>query len=204
MNMRVCLIGLLLLGIISPGCMCDRVWHVGCATQYARCFEGRRMANGVVFRHSGGYVACRGGALGRVVELRYGRHGRCIVTIGDRGRLPMHRPGRWQFDVGEGVARKLGLYNDRDGRKVRWRFVDDDVVVGGCGVHGRGSIGVGYADWLVEACADRGSGYCQMVLGFGLVPVLGHVVYSRREQTYRETLWGVARDRGSMVVYRSD
>lgn len=103
------------------------VWYDGQVTTYAKYFEGRRMACGRIFRHSGHDIACRGGILGRRVELRYGKNGRSVCVISDRGRLPFHQPSCWQFDVPKQVARELGLYSLKNGktdRKIRWRYIE--------------------------------------------------------------------------------
>lgn len=101
-------------------------WHSGSVTTYAQKFEGRKMASGRVFRHSGRYIACRGGRLGQRVELRYGKNGKSICVIEDRGNLPLHRNGCWQFDVSRQVANDLGLYklkNGRTDRIIKWRQI---------------------------------------------------------------------------------
>lgn len=98
-------------------------WNNAVITVYAQKFEGRRMANGQIFRHRNQTVACRGGTLGSWIELRYGCRGRSICKLTDRGRLPMHTAGRPQFDVSRGVARDLGLYDQRYGRSIRWRYI---------------------------------------------------------------------------------
>lgn len=100
-----------------------QVWRPAVITVYAQKFEGRRMANGQVFRHRNQTVACRGGTLGSWIELRYGCRGRSICKLTDRGRLPMHTASRPQFDVSRGVARDLGLYDQRYGRSIRWRYI---------------------------------------------------------------------------------
>jgi rare lipoprotein A (peptidoglycan hydrolase) len=101
-------------------------WHSGSVTTYAQKFEGRKMASGRVFRHSGRYIACRGGRLGQRVELRYGKNGKSICVIADRGNLPLHKNGCWQFDVSRQVAKDLGLYrvvNGRTDRIIKWRVI---------------------------------------------------------------------------------
>lgn len=103
------------------------VWYRGQVTTYARKFEGRPMSCGRIFRHSGHDVACRGGKLGRRIEIRYGKNGRAVCTIADRGGLPFHREECWQFDVSRQVALELGLYritHGRTDREVRWRYLD--------------------------------------------------------------------------------
>ncbi len=101
-------------------------WYRGQVTTYAKCFEGRRMACGRIFRHSGHDIACRGGIIGRKIEIRYGKNGRSICVISDRGGLPLHKPNCWQFDVSKRVARDLGLYRVHRGktdRTIRWRYI---------------------------------------------------------------------------------
>jgi len=101
--------------------------NIAVVTTYSNKFEGRKMANGKVFRHRDRVLACRGGNLGRQIELRYGRNGQSTCTLSDRGRLPLHRRNRWQFDVSQSVAKDLGLYrvvNGKPDRKVYWRYVD--------------------------------------------------------------------------------
>ena len=101
-------------------------WKAGCVTTYAQKFDGRRMAGGKIFRHSGRHIASRCGKFGDRLELRYGRNGKAIVIIGDRGGLPLHRKNRPQFDVSRKVATELGLYritNGKTDRNVRWRVV---------------------------------------------------------------------------------
>jgi rare lipoprotein A len=103
------------------------VWHTGQVTTYAAKFEGRRCADGSRFSHKRLIVACRGGSFGRRIELRYGKNGRAIVKIADRGRLPMHRSNKWQFDTTKAVAKKLGLYRIHRGktdRTVKWRYIE--------------------------------------------------------------------------------
>lgn len=98
----------------------------GSVTVYAQKFEGRKMASGRVFRHSGRYIACRGGRLGTKVELRYGKRGKSICVINDRGNLPLHTNKCWQFDVSRQVAKDLGLYKvvkGRTDRIVKWRVI---------------------------------------------------------------------------------
>ncbi len=102
-------------------------WNRGQVTTYADFFEGRRMACGRIFRHAGHDIACRKGDFGRKVELRYGKNGRSVCIISDRGRLPLHQPDCWQFDVPQQVARELGLYRIVDGktdRIIRWRYIE--------------------------------------------------------------------------------
>jgi len=102
------------------------LWHSGSVTTYAQKFEGRKMASGRVFRHSARYIACRGGRLGTKVELRYGKNGKAVCVIADRGNLPLHRNECWQFDVSRQVAKDLGLYklkNGRTDRIIKWRVV---------------------------------------------------------------------------------
>jgi rare lipoprotein A (peptidoglycan hydrolase) len=101
-------------------------WRYGSVTVYADCFEDRTMANGKTFHHRDHVVACRGGQLGQRVEIRYGRNGRTVATICDRGRLPLHRQGQWQFDVTKHIARDLGLYRIKAGktdRTIKWRYI---------------------------------------------------------------------------------
>lgn len=101
-------------------------WHSGSVTTYAQKFEGRKMASGRVFRHSARYIACRGGRLGTKVELRYGKNGKAVCVIADRGNLPLHRNECWQFDVSRQVAKDLGLYklkNGRTDRIIKWRQI---------------------------------------------------------------------------------
>lgn len=101
-------------------------WNYGVITTYSPCFDGRKTASGRIFRHRGHLVASRSGSFGQRVELRYGRNGRSIVMIADRGRLPLHSSKHWQFDVSQRVAKELGLYRLTKGqtdRRVRWRFV---------------------------------------------------------------------------------
>lgn len=93
-------------------------WNVGMATVYHKKFEGRQMANGKIFRHRDRVVACSRGAFGQRVEIRYGKNGHSIVTISDRGRLHKH-----QFDVSQQVAKDLGLYNPKHGRRIYWRYI---------------------------------------------------------------------------------
>ena len=101
-------------------------WNMAVVTTYANKFEGRRMANGRTFRHRDRVVACRGGSFGRRIELRYGRNGRSVCVISDRGRLPLHQRSRWQFDTSRAVAKDLGLYRIVGGktdRVVKWRYI---------------------------------------------------------------------------------
>jgi hypothetical protein len=98
-------------------------WNQAVITTYAKKFEGRRMANGRIFHHKYRYLACRGGSLGSIIELRYGRTGRSVAVLADRGTLRMHKPSRWQFDVSKAVAKDLGLYNRKDGRMIRWKYI---------------------------------------------------------------------------------
>ena len=102
-------------------------WKAGCVTTYSQKFEGRKCASGVVFRHSNRDIACKVGKFGTMIELRYGRNGRSICRLSDRGGLPLHRTHRPQFDVSRKVARELGLYrktpNGKTDRNVRWRFL---------------------------------------------------------------------------------
>ena len=119
---------------------CSESWNVGVATTYANYFEGRPMANGDPFHHRDRVVACRLGKLGSRVELRYGENGRSVVCITDRGRLPMHRDGAWQFDVSRKVAQELGLYNPTCGRKLRWRFLSDQPIIAQRRVLDRGPV----------------------------------------------------------------
>ena len=84
------------------------------------------MANGKRFSHRDRVVACRGGKFGRRVEMRYGKNGKSVCTISDRGGLPLHKPNCWQFDLTQTVAKDLGLYRVVKGktdRKVKWRYV---------------------------------------------------------------------------------
>lgn len=101
-------------------------WNYGVITTYSPCFDGRKTASGRIFKHRGRLVASRGGSFGQRVELRYGKNGRSVVIIADRGRLPLHSSKHWQFDVSQRVAKELGLYRLRKGktdRRIRWRFV---------------------------------------------------------------------------------
>jgi len=101
-------------------------WNTAVVTVYANKFEGRRMANGKVFWHRDRVVACRAGSLGRKIELCYGRNGKSVCIVSDRGRLPLHQRGRWQFDTSRAVAKDLGLYRIVEGktdRVVKWRYV---------------------------------------------------------------------------------
>jgi hypothetical protein len=101
-------------------------WKTGVVTTYSRCFEGKEMAwSGHIFSHRGRYIASRCGSFGRKIQLSYGKNGRSIAIIGDRGGLPLDDPkhGVRQFDVSFRVARELGLYSPRYGRKVKWRFL---------------------------------------------------------------------------------
>jgi rare lipoprotein A (peptidoglycan hydrolase) len=103
-------------------------WKIGQVTTYAKKFEGRPMASGPLFSHKKHYVACRGGQFGRRIEIRYGKNGRAICIIADRGGLPLHQPNCWQFDVSKRVARELGLYkvvHGKTDRHVRWRYISD-------------------------------------------------------------------------------
>ena len=97
-------------------------WNTAVVTTYANKFEGRRMANGKVFSHSKNVIACKQGKFGSVVEIRYGKNGKSVGVISDRGGLPLHRRNRWQFDLSRHMARELGLYG-RSGRVVQWRYV---------------------------------------------------------------------------------
>lgn len=90
-------------------------------TQYAVRFEGRRCADGSRFSHRRLVVAARGIPLGTRVKLAYGQRGACTAIVADTGRLPLHRPGRVQFDVSRAVARRLGLYSPEHGRHGKWR-----------------------------------------------------------------------------------
>jgi hypothetical protein len=104
-------------------------WHVGSITTYSKEFEGRKCANRSKFSHRHSTVACRNGKLNSTIEIRYGRNGRAIVTLTDRGRLPLHRKKAWQFDTTRHVAKKLGLYRLRHGkpdRRIRWRFIKEE------------------------------------------------------------------------------
>ena len=98
-------------------------WHTAVVTTYANKFENKPMADGRRFHHKDHVAACRAGKLGSKIELCYGKTGRSVVELTDRGSLPLHRPYRWQFDVSRKVARELGLYDRRLGRTVRWRYV---------------------------------------------------------------------------------
>ena len=112
---------------VKPAPKPIEVWHKGQVTTYAQKFDGRPMANGRIFRHAGHDVACRGGKLGRRIEIRYGKNGRAVCTVSDRGRLPLHEGNCWQFDVPRQVALELGLYrinHGRTDREVRWRYLD--------------------------------------------------------------------------------
>lgn len=103
-------------------------WNPGQVTTYAKSFEGQKMTSGLRFSHAKRYAACRRGQLGRIIELRYGKNGRSICIIGDRGGLPLHRENCWQFDVSRTVAKELGLYrvvNGRTDRNIRWRYLND-------------------------------------------------------------------------------
>ena len=99
------------------------VWHTAVVTAYANKFENKPMADGRRFHHKDHVAACRAGKLGSKIELRYGKTGRSVVELTDRGSLPLHRRNMWQFDVSRRVARELGLYNRKLGRTVKWRFV---------------------------------------------------------------------------------
>ena len=103
-------------------------WNIGKVTVYANYFEGRTMANGRTFRHRDHVVACRGGKLGRKIEIRYGVNGKSTAIISDRGGLPLHQEDEWQFDVTKQVARELGLYridkNGKTDRTIKWRYIN--------------------------------------------------------------------------------
>lgn len=112
----------------APAPVVESGWNTAVVTTYANKFEGRTMANGKVFHHSDRVIACRCGSLGDRVEIRYGKNGRSTCILSDRGGLPLHRHGRWQFDVSKAVARDLGLYrivNGKTDRVVRWRYVKE-------------------------------------------------------------------------------
>jgi len=96
-------------------------WNPCVLTQYAQHFEGRRCADGSRFSHGNLTLASRGVPLGRTVQIRYGSQ---VVTVKstDRGRLPLHRKGRPQFDVTRAVSRRLGLYKRELGRRAEWRM----------------------------------------------------------------------------------
>lgn len=112
------------IGILGGNCHAAALrWHTGVVTTYAQRFEGRHMANTNVFRHRNRTVASRGGTLGSWIELRYGKNGRSIVKLTDRGHLPLHTSRRPQFDVSRKVAQDLGLYSPKYGRSIRWRYV---------------------------------------------------------------------------------
>jgi rare lipoprotein A (peptidoglycan hydrolase) len=100
-------------------------WSQCVYTQYAARFEGRKCADGSVFRHRQLTVACRHLPLGSRITLRYWSGKRWVevpVTVTDRGRLPLHRRDRPQFDVSREVARRLGLYAKRkDYRGGEWQ-----------------------------------------------------------------------------------
>jgi hypothetical protein len=117
-----CLILLMILvsAIRAPARAAD--WKPGVVTVYHQRFEGRRTASGERFSHKGMTVACKSMPFGTRLELRYGRNGRAIARVTDRGALPLHRRGIPQFDTTTAVARKLGLYNRQCGRRVRWRI----------------------------------------------------------------------------------
>jgi hypothetical protein len=103
-------------------------WRSGRITVYSKKFEGKKCANGSRFSHRLPIVACKSGKLGSKVEIRYGRKGRAIVTLTDRGGLPLHKKNAWQFDTTRYVAKKLGLYRLRNGktdRSIRWRFIEE-------------------------------------------------------------------------------
>lgn len=71
-------------------------------------------------------LASRGVPLGATVELRY--YGNTVrVRSVDRGRLPMHRPGRPQFDLSREACRRLGAYQRKNGhedRRAEYRVVE--------------------------------------------------------------------------------
>lgn len=90
----------------------------GVVTTYSRKFEGRRMASGVRFSHSKHYVASRCFKFGTKIRMYYGRHS-SLVTVMDRGGLPLHRPNRVQFDLPQKVAKELGLYRVVKGKTDR-------------------------------------------------------------------------------------
>jgi rare lipoprotein A (peptidoglycan hydrolase) len=103
-------------------------WNLGTITVYHRKFEGRRTARGDVFRHSKRTVACNHGKLGRKIEIMYnGRH-KTVAVVNDRGGLPYDKPGKYQFDATNRIAKDLGLYtltkNGSTNRTVKWRYVD--------------------------------------------------------------------------------
>jgi hypothetical protein len=101
----------------------NHTWRTAVVTTYADKFEGRPMANRRRFHQKNHVAACRAGRLGSRIELCYGRAGRSVVELTDRGSLPLHNPRRWQFDVSRRVAKDLGLYDRRYGRNVRWRYL---------------------------------------------------------------------------------
>ena len=99
------------------------VWHTAVVTTYANKFQNKLMADGRRFHHKDHVAACRAGKLGSKIELRYGKTGRSVVELTDRGSLPLHRRNMWQFDVSYRTARELGLYDRKLGRTVKWRYV---------------------------------------------------------------------------------
>jgi hypothetical protein len=97
------------------------VWKPCRFTTYGRGWEGRRMASGRRFHQHGWDIACRGGRLGDRIEIMYAGR-KVTVTIGDRGRLPLHRRDCWQMDCPDSVAKRLGFYHPKYGRNGKWRF----------------------------------------------------------------------------------
>jgi hypothetical protein len=101
-------------------------WNTGVVTVYADKFEGRTMANGKRFHHNHRVLACRKGSFRQKIEIQYGKNGKTICVLSDRGRLPLHKPNRWQFDLTKAAAKDLGLYrivNGKTDRVVRWRYI---------------------------------------------------------------------------------
>lgn len=113
---------LLLLITLAPA---QPHYHPCSLTTYASRFEGRRTASGARFTHRGYTCASRSLPLGSRIVVRYwsGRRWRSVVvTVTDRGRLPLHRRGRIQLDITKAAAKKLGLYRrGADYRRGEWR-----------------------------------------------------------------------------------
>ena len=102
-------------------------WTKCVYTVYADKFEGRETASGKVFRHAGRTVASRGGKFGDRITLTYfgtKRWHTSSVTLNDRGKLPLHRADRRQYDVSKQVAKDLGLYraDSKDRRVGYWKL----------------------------------------------------------------------------------